>query len=47
MSEIKCKEALEVHSSATVDLSVSGRFEGLAQRAFPRRSARLLTIEWE
>jgi hypothetical protein len=41
------KEALEVHSSATIDLSVLGQFEARARRAFPRRSARLLTIEWE
>jgi hypothetical protein len=47
MSEIECKEALEVTSSATVDLSVSGRFEARARRSFPLRSARLLTMEWE
>ena len=36
-----------MHCSVTVDLSVSGRFEGRAQRAFPLRRTRLLTIEWE
>ncbi len=45
--EIESKVRLGARSNVTVNLSVSGRFEARARRAFPRRSARLLTIEWE
>ena len=47
LSEVEFWQALEVHLSATVDLSVAGRFGARARGAFPLISARLLTIEWE
>lgn len=47
MGEIECKQALEVHSNATVDLSVSSRFSVGARPVLPMSGTGLLTIEWE
>jgi hypothetical protein len=46
-TEIESKEPWEGFSHRTVNLSVSGKFSAVTQRAFPLGRDQLLTIEWE